>query len=110
MSNNDIAKEETEIEIACITDTGMVRKNNQDTFVVADLNTKTIVNTTGAAPSGSIGVNGWLLAVADGMGGAAAGDVASRMTTEHISSRLTTVDIDGQSIAPILRESIKTTN
>lgn len=66
-----------QIEYAAITHPGKVRKNNEDAYVVSALD--------GEEPSinGSVKVkqakaNGILAAVADGMGGAAAGEIASR--------------------------------
>jgi len=63
------------------TDVGRTREHNEDTFVVADLTSMNAslqpeVRTHVAGPRGS------LFMVADGMGGAAAGEVASAMATE----------------------------
>jgi serine/threonine protein phosphatase PrpC len=63
------------------TDVGRTREHNEDTFVVADLTAMNAslqpeVRTHVAGPRGS------LFMVADGMGGAAAGEVASAMATE----------------------------
>ena len=65
------------------TDVGRTREHNEDTFVVADLGTMNVslqpeVRTHHATARGS------LFMVADGMGGAAAGEVASAMATEVI--------------------------
>jgi serine/threonine protein phosphatase PrpC len=105
----DETQAETKIAIAYLTDTGMVRKSNQDSFIIADLNNEKQLNPSGDLPPSSIGANGWLLAVADGMGGAQAGDIASRMATEQIASRLT-ADSNDQPVASRLRNSIKTAN
>jgi len=74
------------IAFAALTDVGLVRQNNEDTFVLCDLSRGTSaipppVSTEGATePSG----DGLLFAVADGMGGALAGEVASQMAVETV--------------------------
>jgi serine/threonine protein phosphatase PrpC len=70
-----------------LTDVGAVRKNNEDTFLVADLAT----GRTGLSPevlSHSIGERGTLLLVSDGMGGAEAGEVASALVAKHMTAEL----------------------
>jgi protein phosphatase len=65
------------------TDTGVVRQNNEDSFLVADLTTGAIVP-HGAPFNDTIGPKGSLLLVADGMGGAKAGEVASKMAADQV--------------------------
>src|SRR3954463_432854 len=65
------------------TDVGRTREHNEDSFVVADLSTGNAtlqpeVRQHVAGPRGS------LFMVADGMGGAAAGEIASAMATEVV--------------------------
>jgi PPM family protein phosphatase len=69
------------------TDVGRTREHNEDSFVVADLNT---MNATlqPEVRTHSPGKLGSLFMVADGMGGAAAGEVASAMATEVVLSEL----------------------
>jgi len=64
------------------TDVGLVREHNEDNFLVADLST----NTRGVdAPTKvRLGERGCIFAVCDGMGGAAAGEVASQMAVDTI--------------------------
>jgi len=78
------------VELHAKTDVGRVRRGNEDNFLLLDL-------TAGRAWSGSdgaenpddmreltLGHNGLVLVVSDGMGGALAGDVASRMAIEAV--------------------------
>ncbi|HYW70349.1 MAG TPA: PP2C family serine/threonine-protein phosphatase [Pyrinomonadaceae bacterium] len=78
------------VEVHAKTDVGRVRRGNEDNFLLLDL-------TVGRAWSGSdgaespddmreftLGNNGLVLVVSDGMGGALAGDVASRMAIEAV--------------------------
>jgi protein phosphatase len=65
------------IDYAAITHPGKVRKNNEDAYLLSALDgEEPIIN--GPARSLKVGDSGLLIAVADGMGGAAAGEVASR--------------------------------
>ncbi|MDP1832552.1 MAG: protein phosphatase 2C domain-containing protein [Geothrix sp.] len=65
------------IDYAAITHPGKVRKNNEDAYLLSALDgEEPIIN--GPARSLQVGDSGLLVAVADGMGGAAAGEVASR--------------------------------
>lgn len=64
------------------TDVGLVREHNEDNFLVADLT----ANTRGAEKPTKIrlGERGAIFAICDGMGGAAAGEVASQMAVDTI--------------------------
>ena len=71
------------------TDVGRTREHNEDSFVVADLTT----NVASLQPSvrrHRVGPRGSLFMVADGMGGAAAGEIASQMATEIVLRELRT--------------------
>lgn len=69
------------------TDMGLVRKNNEDSFLMADLS-KGVKKITAAALNHALGEKGSLFLVADGMGGASAGEVASLMAVEVVARRL----------------------
>ena len=75
------------VDVYSRTDTGRTREHNEDAFVVADLTRGEEVE-SGIAGSLAAGPRGLLFMVADGMGGAAAGEVASRMATELVFERL----------------------
>jgi protein phosphatase len=71
------------------TDVGRTREHNEDAFVVADLSTNNAslqpeVRTHRSGPRGS------LFMVADGMGGAAAGEIASAMAVDVVLGQLRT--------------------
>ena len=59
------------------TEVGLVREHNEDNFLVADLSSDTRISKEDAHAEGTLGRRGLVLAVCDGMGGAAAGEVAS---------------------------------
>lgn len=65
------------------TDVGQVREHNEDNFLVADLTRRTRGLHDANRPMG-LGKNGQLLAVCDGMGGAAAGEIASQLAVDII--------------------------
>lgn len=64
------------------TDVGRVRRNNEDAFVGLTLDGREAhrLGKTGTAPLDSLDL---VFAVADGMGGASAGDFASRIVVDH---------------------------
>ena len=65
------------------TDVGRTRDHNEDTFLVADLSTGEVCDAPRPSPH-EIGPRGSLFMVADGMGGAAAGELASALAAETI--------------------------
>src|SRR4029077_2043467 len=82
------------VELHAKTDVGRVRRGNEDNFLLLDLS-------AARAWSGSdgpenpddmrefpLGEQGLVLVVSDGMGGALAGDVASRMAVEAVRDML----------------------
>lgn len=68
------------------TDLGRTRDHNEDAFLVADLTNRTVDLTDGGPHQ--VGARGMLFMVADGMGGAAAGEVASSMAVDHVFRHL----------------------
>lgn len=66
-----------------ISDVGLVRTHNEDNFLIADLSLRESLASPTAKRFG-IGSHGAVMAVCDGMGGAAAGEVASKMAVEVI--------------------------
>jgi PPM family protein phosphatase len=74
------------------TDVGMVRSGNEDNFLILDLSSGRSWTASEEEPSELLtyaqGYYGSLLAVSDGMGGALAGEVASRMAVETVRDRM----------------------
>lgn len=64
------------------TDVGLVREHNEDNFVVVDLDAQ--LRGTDTPRETALGPRGCIFAVCDGMGGAAAGEVASQMAADTI--------------------------
>jgi PPM family protein phosphatase len=71
------------------TDLGRTREHNEDTFLVADLSTGN-ASLQPEVRNHEIGPRGSLFIVADGMGGAAAGELASAMAADHIHRHMAT--------------------
>ncbi len=75
------------VHVYGISDVGRTREHNEDAFMVADLGSAQPI----AFPSEQVkvpGDHGALFMVADGMGGAAAGEIASSMAVDVILSEL----------------------
>ncbi len=108
------------------TDVGVVRKNNEDAFVIAELGSNVSAQST--PPTGSlafdpttqhgeealikkcvVGEQGLLLGVSDGMGGAEAGEVASFLVVESIRRDLSEAPL-GRPTARLVREAIERAN
>ena len=69
------------------TDVGRTREHNEDAFVVADLTTDN-ATLQPEVRRHTLGPKGTLFMVADGMGGAAAGEIASAMAVEVVLGEL----------------------
>jgi protein phosphatase len=82
------------VELYAKSDVGRVRRGNEDNFLVLDLtNEQTWTGADGATPPEkltrfTLGDKGLVLVVSDGMGGALAGDVASRMAVDSVREML----------------------
>jgi serine/threonine protein phosphatase PrpC len=77
-----------------VTDTGMVRSNNEDALCVVDLSTLEQVGLSGTHQLIEIGPRGLLAVVSDGMGGEKAGEVASATTIQAMQDSLAAAAAD----------------
>lgn len=96
------------------TDLGQTRDHNEDTFLVADLSTGN-ANLQPEVRCHEIGPRGSLFMVADGMGGAAAGELASEMAAKSIYKHLSTTWTADQDTSPErfafrMREAVELAN
>src|SRR5918992_4294128 len=96
------------------TDLGRTREHNEDTFLVADLSTGN-ASLQPEARRHEIGPRGSLFMVADGMGGAAAGELASAMAADLIYRHMATAwaadsDNSPDQFAYRMREAVELAN
>jgi protein phosphatase len=102
------------LEVFGKTDRGRTRDHNEDCFLTADLTRRT-ASVGAPAESHEMGDRGSLLVVADGMGGAAAGELASQLATETIYEHLATTwgaerDERPERFAQRLKEAVEAAN
>jgi serine/threonine protein phosphatase PrpC len=88
------------VKLFARTDVGQIREHNEDNFLVADLTKKA----RGLVEQNrSVGLHGALFAVCDGMGGAAAGEIASQLAVDILYERM----VDGLKDAqPLTRDEL----
>ncbi len=94
------------VELHAKSDIGRVRRGNEDNFLLLDLTTpRTWSGSDGPENPQEmnefpLGEKGLVLVVSDGMGGALAGDVASRMAIEAVRDVLMGKHVDGAGCEP----------
>ncbi len=79
--------EPVRVSVFAKTDVGRTRDHNEDCFIVADL-TRNNASLQPEVRDHDLGPKGTLLMVADGMGGAASGEVASDMATKTVFAHM----------------------
>lgn len=104
----------THVSVFARTDLGQTRDHNEDTFLVANLTTDEI-ELTPEVQEHQVGERGSFIMVADGMGGAAAGELASSMAAAEILAYLRKVwradaEPSGHLFARRLREAVEHAN
>ena len=80
-------RKEVKLRLFGRTDVGQVREHNEDNFIVADL-TKESRGLMESDRVQTVGDRGTLMGVCDGMGGAAAGEVASQLAVDIVYQRM----------------------
>ena len=98
-----VGRPDHRLAICGATDIGASRADNQDTFVIADLRLGDLSNPCSRTEI-PLSKQGILLLVCDGMGGAAAGDLAAQIAAEVIKHELVAA---GQTVADHPKESLK---
>src|SRR3984885_721943 len=78
---------EIRVRLFARTDVGQVREHNEDNFLVADL-TRRQRGLMEANRQTTIGAQGAVFAVCDGMGGAAAGEIASQLAVDIVCEKM----------------------
>lgn len=96
------------------TDPGLAREHNEDAFLVADLSLRS-ASLQPQIRDHIVGPKGSLFLVADGMGGAAAGELASQMAADVIYTHLATVwgadeEASAERFAYRMREAVELAN
>ena len=102
------------VEVFGRTDVGSTRDHNEDSFLVANLSTRE-ASLQPTVREHDVGPRGTLLMVADGMGGAAAGELASEMATETVCTHMleawgTDTEVTEQRFAYRLKEAVEIAN
>jgi protein phosphatase len=108
------SKKPIRVEVFGKTDLGRTRDHNEDRFLVADL-TRKAASLLPEVRQHDIGARGTLFVVADGMGGAAAGELASEMATDAIYDHLVKTwnaehEVTPQRFAYRLKEAVEVAN
>ena len=99
------------IEVFGKTDVGLIREHNEDNFLVADVTGGMRTAEPRDPFTFELGNKGAALLVCDGMGGAAAGEVASQMAADAIYETLTAADPQPRDgFARLLRRAVQRAN
>jgi protein phosphatase len=93
------------------TDVGLIREHNEDNFLLSNVETGLRTSSPEEVLQFKLGPKGAIFLVCDGMGGAAAGEVASTMAVESISLDMeTSAATTRERYARCLRRSIENAN
>jgi PPM family protein phosphatase len=87
MNGDKVARGEIRVRLFGRTDVGQIREHNEDNFLIGDLTRRSRTLLEGDREQ-SVGEWGSVMGVCDGMGGAAAGEIASQLAVDIIFERL----------------------
>jgi PPM family protein phosphatase len=108
---SDGPRPQIDIEIFGKTDVGLIREHNEDNFLVADVTAGVRTNDGKSTLPVTLGEKGALLLVCDGMGGAAAGEVASQMAVDAIYDALAAGEpLERDPFARLVRRAVERAN
>lgn len=99
----------TALKVAVRTHAGRVRKRNEDAYAAVELDSSTTQDGGASAKEMTDGDRGVLLAVSDGMGGHAAGEVASAMVVESLTTMLRAAE-DDEAAEAVLESALHQAN
>jgi serine/threonine protein phosphatase PrpC len=95
------------VEIHATSHVGRVRRGNEDNYLLLNISKSKVWTSSQdngefviESQSFDVDENGIVLAVSDGMGGALAGEVASKMAVETVSEKLLTPEDDDSTLTP----------
>jgi protein phosphatase len=93
------------------TNVGLLREHNEDCFLITDISRAQSLSAAEAPTEITVGAEGVLFFVCDGMGGAAAGEVASHMAVDSVSGALMASEpLPRDAFARKLRRAIEDAN
>lgn len=113
IQNEGLTDSKVNIHIFAMTDVGRVRNGNEDNYLIADLTkrdswTATNGKTFNSAICIEQGEFGSIIAVADGMGGALAGEVASLLAVSIVRDKLLQIQSDPNTVYVSKFEKLRT--
>lgn len=113
MTTNSVPQREVTVQVSGITNVGRTREHNEDSFLVADLSTGH-VSRDAELREHVLGARGTLFMVADGLGGAVSGEIASSMAVqvvlEEMRRRWSGAAGDGTRFAAALKGATEAAN
>ena len=106
-----MSESEIQIEVFGKTDVGLIREHNEDNLLIADLGGSFRESSLEQPAKLTLGPRGALFLVCDGMGGAAAGEVASQMAVDAVFDSLRTTEPPAnEPFARSLRHAVEVAN
>ena len=100
-----------QIEVFGKTDVGLIREHNEDNFLIADITAGMRSNSLTEPLQLALGDKGVVLLVCDGMGGAAAGEVAAQMAVDSVYQTLSVaLPMSRDGFARTLRRAVEGAN